>query len=328
MDVVQGSLAHAETAEGRRFIRQGFGATPDDDLLYALGWPYFAWLEPGDAKRADLADARKFSAKYVYSVGPRPEGVVKRNLRHTLLFGTGADELEAIQNDAPLSSRELERIFDALMDAQFGFVTALLLESVTSPEIVLDAILSRLKALPPEAWKQGDFETFGGGCVRALHFLLLRSDADHSHASRARLEALWDRSAAPALEGGSRVARTFDLVLHGRDGVERSGQRLGQVLQNDAMFAIDDLAYVRTSALAFIPKMVARDRASVSARLAFLGGDPVIDAIATHVGQVHSTARDDLALGLSRCAHPRVAGIMTALGTPAAKRWLKKKAHL
>ena len=326
MDVVQGSLAHAETAEGRKFIRQGFGVTPDDDLLYALGWPYFAWLEPGDAKPAELADARKFSAKYVYSVGPRPEGVVKRNLRHTLTLGTDDDELEAIQNDAPLSGRELEKLFDVLMDAQFGFVVTLLLESVTSPEIVLEALVARLKALTPGQWKDGPFETFGGGCVRALHFLLLRGDAEHSATARARLEALWDDSAAKALTQGSRAARTFDLVLHGRDGVERSGYRQGEALQNDAQFATDDLPYVRKTALAFIPKMVARDRASVSARLAFLGGDAVLDAIATHVKQVHATARDDLAVGLSRCAHPKVATIMSALGTTTAKRWLKARA--
>jgi hypothetical protein len=108
--------------------------------------------------------------------------------------------------------------------------------------------------------------------------------------------------------------------------VERSGYRQDAVLQNDAQFALDDLAYVRKTALEFIPKMVARDRASVSARLAFLGGDPVLEAIATHVKQVHSGARDDLAVGLSRCAHPKVAGIMSALGTTTAKRWLKARA--
>jgi hypothetical protein len=323
MNVVQGSLAHAETAEGRKFIRQGFGLTPDDDLLYALGWPYFVWLEPGDAKPAELADARKFSAKYVYSVGPRPEGVVKRNLRHTLTFGNNGDQLEAIQNDEPLSGKELEMIFDTLMTVQFGFVTAFLLESVTSPEIVIDAILARLKATPVKRWERGGFETFGTGCVRALHFLLLRTGAAHAGEARARLEALWDDTVAKTLEGGSRVAATFDFMLNGKAGVERSGHRMGEVLHNDAMFAIDDLAYVRKTALAFIPTMVARDRASVSARLAFLGGDPVIDAIATHVKQVHSTARDDLAVGLSRCAHPKVPAIMTALGTTTAKRWLK-----
>lgn len=323
MTVLQGSLVHAKTAEGRRFIRKGFGLTPDDDLLYALGWPYFAWLEPGDAKPAELADARKFSSKYAYFIGPRPEGVVKRNLRHTLTFGNDGDELEAIQNDAPLSGKELEKIFDTLMTVQFGFVTAFLLESVTSADIVIDAIVTRLEATPVKRWKQGGFETFGTGCVRALHFLLLRTDAAHAARARSRLEAIWDDTAAKTLEDGSRVTETLDFVLHGKAGVERSGHRIGALVHNDAMFALDDLAYVRKTALASIPKMVARDRASVSARLAFLGGAPVIDAIATHVKQVHATARNDLAVGLSRCAHPKVPAIMTALGTTTAKRWLK-----
>ena len=94
---------------------------------------------------------------------------------------------------------------------------------------------------------------------------------------------------------------------------------------NDAEYVLDDPGYVRDKVLAAISKMKPADRGYVSGRLAFLGGDEVFQAIAKNIKRIHSSNRESLAVSLSRCAHPRVAEIMTALGTPTAKQWLKEQ---
>ncbi len=74
----QGILTHASTASGRRTIRRGFGFTPDDDLVYALGWPSLTWLVAGDVTKADLEDSSRFFKRNLYKVGPAPAHRFKR----------------------------------------------------------------------------------------------------------------------------------------------------------------------------------------------------------------------------------------------------------
>jgi hypothetical protein len=44
-DLIRGCLADATTASGLGLLRDGFGRTREDDLMYALGWPRMIWLE-------------------------------------------------------------------------------------------------------------------------------------------------------------------------------------------------------------------------------------------------------------------------------------------
>lgn len=322
----QGALADAATADGRKYIRAGFGATDEDDLLYALGWPNMVWLEPGDAKPRELATVDKFSSKHVFVAGPRKEGVARRNLRQIWsLRQDKAHCLEAIQNSAPIDDTERERLFDFVVREPFGFVTTLILEALYSSRAVLDALVPRIEALTDEDWMIGMFESFGGGCLRAVHFLLLRTDETHAREMRMRLENVWD-DVAEKNRADSRAAKALDLALHGKAGVARSGGGYDTLFRNELELVPNDPDFVRSHALAFIPAMKSRNRSFVSARLAFLGGDDVLAAIAANVKNIHSSHREELAVGLSRCARPIVGDIMAALGTPTAKRWLKARA--
>ncbi|MCX5743519.1 MAG: hypothetical protein NT062_13580, partial [Proteobacteria bacterium] len=135
---------------------------------------------------------------------------------------------------------------------------------------------------------------------------------------RAELSAI---HAAAAKHGKGRAVEGLDLAVNGRAGVERSGDQDDDgVIMNDVEYAIDDLDFVRDRALAFLPKMKSADRSWVSARLAFLGGDDVLAAIAANTKKIHASGREELVLGLSRCAHPRAAEILDSFGKqPKAK---------
>jgi hypothetical protein len=53
--------------DGARFVRPGFGWTPDDDLAFALGYPHHHSFE-GEATPMEAEEARKLLAKRVNSL--------------------------------------------------------------------------------------------------------------------------------------------------------------------------------------------------------------------------------------------------------------------
>ena len=225
---VHGALADTGSAFGLSFLGPGYGRTPEDDRLYALGWPKMSWLTPGDASEKELDDRKLLSSRYPFECGAIPAGVVPRRVR-TL------DELRknkapgfAYLDASPIGARERESLFDFALTEQLGFATTMMLESLPTTPVVLKG-----------------------------------------HVERHRR--------------GTRAARSRSPVL---------GLRLPE----------------------------GRRRSRHERR-----GDEVFEAIAKNLKRIHSSNRESLAVSLSRCAHPRVAEIMTALGTPTAKQWLKEQ---
>ena len=313
--LTQGSLAEETTAFGKQHLREGFGLTPEDDVLYALGWPRLTWLEPGDATAKELANSKLFSSRYPFSVRPTPVGVVPRRLRSLVAWrAQNSDSIDAQNDTSPIKSKEREALLDFALTELYGFAFTFLLESILTTPVVLDGFVARLRAMKPKKLSA----LSSGGALQAIHWLLLRTDAPRARDLRAELSAI---HAAAAKHGESRAIEGLDLAVNGRAGVERSGEQDDDgVIMNDVEYAIDDLDFVRDRALAFLPKMKAADRSWVSARLAFLGGDAGLAAIAANTRKIHASGREALVLGLSRCAHPLAAEIVASVAPKKTKK--------
>ncbi|MDP2340215.1 MAG: hypothetical protein Q8O67_04595 [Deltaproteobacteria bacterium] len=331
--LVQGCLASAATALGRQYLQPGIGFDDDDDVLLALGWPQMIWLVPGDASARELADPKLFSSRHTFEVGPTPVGVVPRMLRHLYEYRKASQlSAAAINNNSPVDDDEATAFIDAFFDETFGYVCMFLLEAIRSPEWVLERLIDRWEKTPTELWHESEDQThrplatFGQGAPRAAHVLLLRCDVDVAASLRARMEKVYAR--VSKAEAFSRAIPALDLALHGRAGVERAGRRSGSGLDtkltNDVVFALDDRAWMLEQTLAFVPEMKSRDRSNLAPRLAILGGEPVLKALAANIKGVHGESRESLAVGLSRLRSPTVKKIMEGLQCPTAKRWLKE----
>jgi hypothetical protein len=319
-ELVQGALVDSQSAFGLALLRPGYGRTPEDDRLYALGWPNMSWLTPGDASEKELDDRKLLSSRYPFECGPIPAGVVPRRVRTLAEIRKNKGPGFAYLDASPIGAKERESLFDFALTEQLGFATTMMLESILGTPVVLNGYVERLRKLKPKDWT-GAFGS-ADGALRAIHFMLLRTEATQAKKLREELSRI---HAAASKAGRSNALSALDVAVNGREGVERSGEREGDddLIMDDAEYVLDDPGYVRDKVLAAITKMKPADRGYVSGRLAFLGGDEVFEAIAKNIKRIHSSNRESLAVSLSRCAHPRVAEIMTALGTPTAKEWLK-----
>ncbi|MCX5748085.1 MAG: hypothetical protein NT062_36970, partial [Proteobacteria bacterium] len=148
---VQGAFAARATAFGLAHLRPGFGRTPEDDLLYALGWPRLTWLEPGDASARELADSKLFSSRYPFSVRPTPVGVVPRRLRSLVAWrAENSDSIDAQNDTSPIKPKEREALLDFALTELYGFAFTFLLESILTTPVVLDGFVTRLRAMKPK----------------------------------------------------------------------------------------------------------------------------------------------------------------------------------
>ncbi len=319
---VQGALVDSRSAFGLAFIRPGYGRTPEDDRLYALGWPNMSWLTPGDASEPELDDRTLLSSRYPFECGAMPVGVVPRRVRALAELRKNKAPGFAYLDASPIGAKERESLLDFALTEQLGFATTMMLESILTTPVVLNGYVERLRKLKPKDWT-GAFGR-ADGALRAIHFMLLRTEAAQAKKLREELSRI---HSVASKAGKSSALSAIDVAVNGREGVERSGEREGDagLVMNDAEYALDDPGYVREKVLAAITKMKPAERGFVHGRLAFLGGDEVFQAIAKNLKRIHSSNREMLAVSLSRCAHPLVAEIMTALGTPTAKQWLKEQ---
>ena len=150
---------------------------------------------------------------------------------------------------------------------------------------------------------EGKLDTYGGGVISALYFVLLRSPPVTRDALVVRLEALFRRISAVYPDGSSRPLKGLDVILHGHAGVERSGYRSsdGDIFQ-DLIYADDDPAYVEKRALAVVARLKPADRARYDLRIAFLGGANVVEAMKSETKRFYSGYRKDITAFLQHLA--------------------------
>src|SRR5262249_15489779 len=152
----------------------------------------------------------------------------------------GATELDtagkkALKNGAALSADEIALTLKALFTDTSSYEDlrelVLLFEAFVGPELVASSIVDALDKSGNAVWNHQDHDR--ARVVHHVGFLLLRLPPATADRLRDRLSAIFDRrvKALPSKELGPRrgergsLLRALDVVLHGRLGAERSGER-------------------------------------------------------------------------------------------------------
>ncbi|HEX7839285.1 MAG TPA: hypothetical protein VF469_17525, partial [Kofleriaceae bacterium] len=312
------ALAHGSAAYGARFVQPGFALTPEADLAFALGFPHLEYIvddHPDDARAEMIAYERRG-----YRLG-WPRNVAIRWCRITASKGCrrtpqGATELDtagkkALKNSAPLTAEEVAMTLKAMFSDTSSYEDlrelVWLFEAFVGPELVATAIVDALEKSGNHVWNHQDHDR-----ARVMHhvgFLLLRLLPALADKLRARLAAIFDRrvKALTTKELGPRkgergsLLRALDVVLHGRAGAERSGERNEDVIEpGDLVHVTGDAEFVRE---------VACQQVSPDPRLVFLGGEPVLDHLLERFARLrgmHSAVLD----GFADVASPRAVQLL------------------
>jgi len=280
------ALEHGSAASGAKQIKPGFGITKAADLTFALGFPHLEYIideHPDDARAEMIAYERRS-----YRLG-WPRGVAIRWCRITASKGfkrtpQGATELDAagkkaLKNGSALTAEEialtLKSIFSDTSSYEDLRELVRLYEAFVGPELVATQLVDALEKSSNNVWNHQDPDR--AMVMHHLGFLLLRLPSAMADKLRARLAAVFDRriKALPDKElkprKGERgsILRALDVVLNGKVGAERSGER------NEDTILADDLVHV-TKDEAFV-RAAASVQSSPDARLVFLGGEPVLE---------------------------------------------------
>lgn len=324
------AFAHGKAAAGAKKLQPGFATTPEGDLAFALGFPHVEYIvdnHPDDARAEMIAYERRS-----YRLG-WPRHVAIRWCRITASKGfkrtpQGATELDgagkkALKNGAPLTADEaaltLKSMFsDTSSYDDLGDLVRLF-EAFLGPELVATSIVDALEKSGNAVWNHQDHDR--AQALRHVGFLLLRLPTKQADSLRNRLETVFDRrvKTLPTKELGPRkgergsLLRALDLVLHGRAGAERSGERTEDAIEPaDLVHIHDDAEFVREAA---------KLRVCADPRLAFLGGDAVLEhwlEVFLRLRGLHAQLADNLA----EVASPNAVALLQriAKGKEAAER--------
>jgi hypothetical protein len=312
------ALQHGAAAYGARFLKPGFTTTKAGDLAFALGFPHLEYIvddHPDDARAEMIAYERRS-----YRLG-WPRNVAIRWCRITASKGfkrtpQGATELDpagkkAIKNGAPLSAEEvmlsLKAIFSDTTSYEDLRELVRLFEAFVGPELVATSIVDALEKSGNNVWNHQDHDR--ALVMHHLGFVLLRLPAAITDKLRARLAAIFERrvKTLASKELGPRrgergsLLRALDVVLNGRTGSERSGERNEDAIApGDLVHVTGDDAYVREAACRVV---------SPDARLVFLGGEPVLDHLLDMFSRLRGT-HHVLIDGFAEVASPRAVELL------------------
>jgi hypothetical protein len=282
------ALEYGSAASGAKLVKPGFAIHKASDIAFALGFPHLEYLiddHPDDARAEMIAYERRS-----YRLG-WPRNIATRWCRITASKGfkrtpQGATELDgagkkALKNGAPLTADEvvltLKSMFSDTSSYEDLQELVRLFEAFMGPELIATTIVDALEKSSNNVWNHQDHDR-----AQVLHhvgFLLLRLPASLADKLRNRLAAIFDRrvKTLPTKELGPRkgergsLLRALDVVLHGRAGAERSGER------NEDMIEPSDLVHVTAANdLEFVTE-AARQRVCADPRMVFLGGETVLD---------------------------------------------------
>jgi hypothetical protein len=316
-------LEHGHRAFGARFVRPGRARTPELDLAFALGhggggiaaMQLLPDLDP--SKKPRWSDTSSF-----------PRNVIVEHIR-------GEPRTMA---PAPIDDEEATRLGRALVGKISAPWMFLGLEAIAGPSITLAAMLDGLEASKERHWDNGGW----GSICGPLKGLMLRVPESESKAARDRLAAVWTKWRE------THGAQRFDILLHGREGIARSGYKyiakhksygrapgsteapvsaweLTLLDDDEADFIAQQYEALWT---AFNWKPQANMMSPASGRLLFLGGDAVMR---TELRAVDAYRGDRQVEAFTACADlggPLAKQLMTKLAAPDSKVHKRARAWL
>ena len=209
------------------------------------------------------------------------------------------------------------------------------LEALAGPSLVLAAMVDAIESATKQHWNNGGW----GSLCGPLKGMMLRVPEAEARAAHERLVAVWKKW------NHMHGSRTFDVLLHGREGIARSGYKyieanksygradgsteapssqweLTLLDPDDADFIAQQYEALWT---AFRWKPQARMLYPASARLLFLGGDAVLRTELRAVDGLPGTMQADALDACAELASPLAKQIITKLAKPGSK--VQKKAQ-
>jgi hypothetical protein len=323
VEPVSRGYEHGERASGAARLRPGRARTPELDLAFALGHGG-GGIEPMRLL-PDLDPAKEPRWSDTSSL---PRNVVVEHLRKTPR--TMAPE--------PIDDGEAARLGIKLVKEISVPWMFLGLEALAGPSCALAAMLAGIEAATKRHWDNGGW----GSMCGPLKGMMLRVPEAEAIAARERLEALWKQW------NHMHGALTFDVLLHGREGIARSGYKylaqfksygrapgsteapasaweLTLLDDSDGDFVAQQYEALWT---AFNWKPQGRMMSPASARLLYLGGDA---ALRTELRAVDGYTGAAQVAAFEACADlggPLVAELMTRLAVPTSKAHKRARAWL
>ena len=217
-------------------MAKGFSFSPEQDRLYALGWPHLRVLV--DKHKLDKKPDE--TARSVLEVEPEPSSLfgvewpreaATRFVRAVPESPKSAEWDAALAKPGPITPEEARKLVDRALSPTLSrpqlqvadFI--LLLEALTSTEVVADAILGRFERYQPKDWLSDNLRNAFFTAMTApvalpaayhLGFLFLRLPEAQRKKCRARVDALLKKA-----QLGRPLHVAFDLVLHGGEAVRR-----------------------------------------------------------------------------------------------------------
>lgn len=265
---------------------RGLGANATVEAFLGCGFPRIVIGVDAPATPRDVA---AFTKRYPHGtlpgVMPREDIARLYRLRTT---GLGPEEqTAALGEDAALErvGDELTRLFSVGVG---GSLPLWLLEALFDADTVLGAAIAFMGSHEPETWMHEPRTT---SLVRALGTMLLRvTPAAHAQYVGA-LDGLFTR-----LDARSKAAKALDVILHGRAGVERSGDgHGGRAFLAEYAWAGDDPAWVTERVLARLSTLRPADREYFDPQVVVAGGVALIDAFRTSADKFQAVFRKDMA---------------------------------
>jgi hypothetical protein len=318
---VSRALEHGERASGAKYLRRGFARSPELDLAFALGHGG-GGIGPMRLL-ADLDPAKKPK----WDAAALPRNVVIAHLRD-----------EPVTTDpAPIDEAEAAKLArDRVGDIGLPWMF-LGLEAFAGPSCVLAGMLDGIEAAKQSRWDNGGW----GALCGPLKGMLLRVPPAEAQAATRRLEAMWKKWSH--MHGALR----FDILLHGKEGVARSGYKYiaatksyGRapgsteaplssweltLLDDEPAFIAQQYAALWT---AFNWKPQARMITPASGRLLFLGGDAVLRTELRVVDALPGTMQADALDACADIAGPLAKQLIAKLAKPTSKVHKRAKAIL
>ncbi|MCB9588075.1 MAG: hypothetical protein H6718_21895 [Polyangiaceae bacterium] len=277
-----GALEHAPKIAGQ--VRQGFGATEEDDVLFAAGFPALWLLTSGDA--VDELEPEALATVEAASVRQLPDGsyaerVAARTqraawcLNSNLHNGTWhADAMAAMANAEPLTAEEVRT---AVLERAAGrcylgvFPNSMLLaEAYIGASAALDILLEALRAMQPS--QLNGFDSFRFQLLYGLVPILKRVPPDVAAKVKAELSNILAEAGRAGTIEGSSGADLVRTVVEPRVAVE-SAMSEGAIDPSVAAAVEDDPDFV----LKVLRESKPHKFTSASARVAYVVGEPALE---------------------------------------------------
>jgi hypothetical protein len=322
------ALEHGAKAFGAKYLRPGFALKQELDLAFALG-------EGSAVGPVTLLPDLPPGKKVVLDFQEVPRNVALAELRNTNdVYGA---PLVFEENPAPLGVEEAQELLRKRMPKLPFLRPAVFrsIEAMVGPSVALAAAVEGLEQMPTQSWDNGGV----GPLFFVVHGLLLRALPDESKAARRRLEELFKQQ--PKSYGTA----PLDIMLHGREGIARSGYKYSTKFRSyqrndssdpsnvvDLCVCDDDGEFVaqQFAALweAFQYKVQDRMNGPSPARLFFLGGEAALETELKVVEKYPGTKHAEAFESYRHLASPLAVKLIEKLAGPKSKVKTKAEAWL